>query len=601
MKNNQIGATLRRTILGMANATRPTMTFRRDSRFRAAKRWAGVLLVVFLALASSQADLLTYDGFNYYPVELEGQNGYTNYWTTYWGQFLGDQTTYGVTNVALSDPSGLLYTTPNSVFTTGGFQGRFFTNGNGWAYLGSTNYWSILIRPNNTPTSTNYYGLQIFSNNQNTGNGVDLFVGKTGDGPNWGMQAGEGTNAFSSVPATANQTVLLVVRVVFSSQQFVPDVFNLYVNPTPGNPEPVTPDATITNDIGTQNGIALNTGNGGAASFAQIRIGSTFASVTPTTSTIDPNIRAYEPFDYSNIQTLDGLGGGYGWDNVSWGQGLGGATSYSITAGSLTDPSGLLVTSGNKVTTTGGDAGRWNLFPGFGTPGSTAYWSVLIRPENTPNTTNYYGLDIYASAGDAGVIAGKNGSGLNWGLEAGPGTDAYSSVACVLSQTVFLVVRGDFGSSSDTFRLYVNPTPGAPEPATADATLSDFIGTQNGISFTTGNGGAASFDEIRIGTNYADVTPSVPVIVTNAFNIVSIAVTNTVPYPGIFLKWATTGGNTNVVQATSGANGSYNTNGFANISAQMVIPGSGVVTQSFTDASAATNRPARYYRVLQVP
>jgi len=25
------------------------------------------------------------------------------------------------------------------------------------------------------------------------------------------------------------------------------------------------------------------------------------------------------------------------------------------------------------------------------------------------------------------------------------------------------------------------------------------------------------------------------------------------------------------------------------------------VTQSFTDASAATNRPARYYRVLQVP
>jgi hypothetical protein len=199
------------------------------------------------------------------------------------------------------------------------------------------------------------------------------------------------------------------------------------------------------------------------------------------------------------------------------------------------------------------------------------------------------------------VIAGKNGSGLNWGLEAGPGTDAYSSVACVLSQTVFLVVRGDFGSSSDTFRLYVNPTPGAPEPATADATLSDFIGTQNGISFTTGNGGAASFDEIRIGTNYADVTPSVPVIVTNAFNIVSIAVTNTVPYPGIFLKWATTGGNTNVVQATSGANGSYNTNGFANISAQMVIPGSGVVTQSFTDASAATNRPARYYRVLQVP
>ena len=37
----------------------------------------------------------------------------------------------------------------------------------------------------------------------------------------------------------------------------------------------------FTDDIGTQNGLALNSGNGGSVSFDEIRIGATFASVTP--------------------------------------------------------------------------------------------------------------------------------------------------------------------------------------------------------------------------------------------------------------------------------------------------------------------------------
>ena len=57
------------------------------------------------------------------------------------------------------------------------------------------------------------------------------------------------------------------------------------------------------------------------------------------------------------------------------------------------------------------------------------------------------------------------------------------------------------------------------------------------------------------------------------------------------------------LQATNGPNGNYSTNGFADISVQMVIPGSpgSAVTTNFTDSSGATNKPARYYRVRQVP
>lgn len=584
-----------------------------------------LLAVAFLIPSTSPAALLTYEGFPYIatgPFTIDGQpndgtqasNGWDN---VTWGQGLGGATSYIVTNGSLADPSGLLYTHSNCVYTAGGFAGRYNTTPGNWGYPGATYYFSILIKPANTPATTNFYGLQIFSNSSNTGDNHDLFVGKNGSGLNWGLEyssnsiSGNTTNtvyvdAYSGVAAAANQPVLLVVRVDFNFGS--PDNFSLYVNPTPGSPEPAVPDATISDDIGSQNGIALSTGNGGAAFFDEVRLGATFASVTPTTGGADPDLLTWEPFAYNqgfSAATLDGqpsngTQASNGWDNVTWGAYLGGATSYLIGNGSLADPSGKLVTSGNRTTTTGGFAGRFNKFPGYAAAGSTAYWSLLIRPENTPDPTNYYALQLF-SQGQGDVLVGKNGSGPNWGLEAGAGTDSYSSVAATISQTVFLVVRADFGTTNDTFRLYVNPMPGATEPVTADATLSHFIGAQNGIGLNTGNGGAASFDEIRIGTNYADVTPAVAVVTTNPFNIVSIAVTNSAPYPSVVLTWATTGGNTNVVQATGGSGGSYNTNGFVNISGQMIIAGSGAVTTNYVDVGGATNRPARYYRIQRLP
>jgi len=400
----------------------------------------------------------------------------------------------------------------------------------------------------------------------------------------------------------------LVVRIDFYFGE--PDVFSLYVNPTPGGSEPATPDATLTNDIGTQNGIALNTGNGGIAFFDEVRLGATFASVTPTTSASDPNLLAWEPFAYNqgvstatlDSQPTDGTQGSNGWDNVSWGAYLGGATSYLIGTGSLADPSGKLVTSGNYTYTTNGFAGRYNVYTGL--PGHTnanpTYYSVLIRPDNLGPTNGEFYLQIFGQPNQNDLLVGKLPGSTFWGLQSGTNLgQAFSSVPAVSNQTAFLVVRGNYvQGGASTFLLYVNPTPGAPEPATPDATVSFNIETQNGIAFNTENGSAASFDEIRIGTNYADVTPAVVVVPnTNAFNITSIAVTGT----NVVLTWKTTGGNTNVVQATGGSNGSYNTNGFVNISGQMVIAGSGGVTTNYTDFGGATNRPARYYRILQLP
>ena len=77
----------------------------------------------------------------------------------------------------------------------------------------------------------------------------------------------------------------------------------------------------------------------------------------------------------------------------------------------------------------------------------------------------------------------------------------------------------------------------------------------------------------------------------------------TVQGQDIQITWLTTGGTTNIVQVTGGtADGSYNTNGFADIVGSLtIIPGSGDTSTNYIDVGGATNAPARYYRVRLVP
>ena len=66
------------------------------------------------------------------------------------------------------------------------------------------------------------------------------------------------------------------------------------------------------------------------------------------------------------------------------------------------------------------------------------------------------------------------------------------------------------------------------------------------------------------------------------------------------VTWLTSGGQTNVVQATNGdATGRY-TNNFTNLSPPYIIPGSSDILTNYLDTSA-TNLPSRYYRVRLVP
>ena len=69
------------------------------------------------------------------------------------------------------------------------------------------------------------------------------------------------------------------------------------------------------------------------------------------------------------------------------------------------------------------------------------------------------------------------------------------------------MLRALFQAGNDVLDLFVNPVPGAAEPVLADATVTDFdVGA--GSFVTINNAGAWTLDEIRIGSTFADVTPS---------------------------------------------------------------------------------------------
>jgi hypothetical protein len=571
-----------------------------------------LLAVAVLAPSTTQAStLITYEGFPYPaigPANLSGQTNGGIGWEFGWGGGgVANGSSYAITNGSVADPSGLLYTYSNSVYSAGGYAGRFFTAPSTWANPGTTNYFSIVIKPTVAVVSNHFYGLQIYSLNDNTGNASDLLVGKNGSGMNWGLESGIGTDAYSTVAAQANVPVLLVVRVIFEPAGFgTPDFYTLYVNPTPGQPEPTnSPSATLTGDIGNQNGIQLDDGNGGAALFDEVRIGATFASVTPTSNnSSDPNLIAWEPFAYNqgfstgllDGEPSDGTQANNGWDNVTWdGAGLySGETNYTLLAGSLSDPSGKLLTSGNSVHTASSNnsfyaAGRYNVYTVLPakTNANPTYYSILIRPDNLGSTNGAAYLDIFGQPNNNNLLAGYLFGGTTWGIQSSNNQNLSSSPV-VSNQTALLVVRVNNAGANNptTVLLYVNPTPGSPEPATANATnIWTYSGEQNGLAIVTQNGAAATFDEIRVGTNYADVTP-VTQVSSNAFVISSIQVFGGTNVVVSFLSTS------NVVyqvqQDTDLVTGTWTTIASG-------IPGTGGTIQFTNVVSSATTK--RFYRV----
>lgn len=218
----------------------------------------------------------------------------------------------------------------------------------------------------------------------------------------------------------------------------------------------------------------------------------------------------YESFDYPSGDQLVQKSGGVGFSGA-WSAGAYNAqySLYNVTTGSLAF--GNLSTSGNSVRT-----GTDNALNGIvratseylvGNNAGTRFLSFLIRRDNTSGADNFGGLYIDGSNRD--LFIGKGGQQTNWGLEErGVSSGAQvSDVVATVGDTTLLVVKMVTGIQTDAFTLYVNPTPGQGEPGSASATMNLDVGDANQIALY--NGGNYTFDEIRIGDSFAEVTPTI--------------------------------------------------------------------------------------------
>jgi hypothetical protein len=93
-------------------------------------------------------------------------------------------------------------------------------------------------------------------------------------------------------------------------------------------------------------------------------------------------------------------------------------------------------------------------------------------------------------------------------------------------------------------------------------------------------------------SNYAGIVTTTDGLFTvNPFQITDVAIQTN----DVLITWTTTGGQTNVVQATTDF-----TKGFTNITANIFVNGTGAVSTNFLDHGAVTNWPDRFYRVQVV-
>jgi hypothetical protein len=102
---------------------------------------------------------------------------------------------------------------------------------------------------------------------------------------------------------------------------------------------------------------------------------------------------------------------------------------------------------------------------------------------------------------------GKSGTESDYVMQQHGGTGRVGvGLAPRVGETVFIVVKMEFRQGPDRFTLFMNPTPGEKEPAMGAVKYDlDLEFADSLILFSRC---AWSVDEIRLGTTWADVTPT---------------------------------------------------------------------------------------------
>jgi hypothetical protein len=236
-----------------------------------------IVSAVVVLLQSAQGALLFSEGFNYPSGALGGN-----------GSWLGGSTGLTVGNGNNLTYSGLADLGGNAMIDTSGTAGSMTINFNSSAITSGSIYYSFLAECTTLPTANNYLTDLLVGGSTPNGSGDPLavYVGQQVAGSQFKIgvrHQGVGTGATytSNTAMTLNTVNLFVVKYTFGSGGTV----SLYVNPTPGGTEPtadvtVGPGGTEAANLQTL-GFKVNSATAGNWVFDSLRVGDTWADVTP--------------------------------------------------------------------------------------------------------------------------------------------------------------------------------------------------------------------------------------------------------------------------------------------------------------------------------
>lgn len=182
---------------------------------------------------------------------------------------------------------------------------------------------------------------------------------------------------------------------------------------------------------------------------------------------------------------------------------------------------GNLQTAGGAFTTAGNNSGAFRL---LGTPINTdtagPVYVSFLSAVGQGTVPDYAGLSFFSNGtNDEELFLGKPTGSGNYGFDvSGVAGGVQTGSVAAATTPAFLVYRLNFTPTGETIDFFANPTPGGTLPATPSATFTipqgSFADALTSLRLQSGNGAGGatpfSFDEIRIGSTYASVSPVVP-------------------------------------------------------------------------------------------
>jgi hypothetical protein len=297
--------------------------------------------------------------------------------------------------------------------------------------------------------------------------------------------------------------------------------------------------------------------------------------------------------------------------------------------------------------TTGASAPNYLWSPGGATtasitvsPASTTIYTVTVTDGSTgcansgSGTVTVNPLPATPTAGNNGPICAGSTLNLSTPTVAGAtyswtGPNSFvssqqnpsiSNATTAVSGTYLVTITDSNGctSAAGSTSATVNPNPSTPTasnngPIIEGNTLNLTASTVDNTTYSwTGPNGFASTNQNPSISNATSAASGVYLVTVTDSNgctsaagsttalVTALQITSITTQGGdILITWLTTGGTTNAVQATPG-NPGYNTN-FVDISGPLLILGSGDTSTNYVDVGAATNSPAKFYRVRLVP